>query len=126
MAKDEEFFAQQTRLVLGAMRARTAERFAAAKGIADPLPWIRERPITSVVAAAVGGAVAGFLMIPKAQAAPPKPRHHPLVAHLEVEMLRAIRPFLQSFAASAATSLIAMLHTDTGEPVRDKSETVPQ
>jgi hypothetical protein len=80
----------------------------------------------SVVAAAVGGAVAGFVLIPKGQAASPKAHHHPLVAHLEVEMLRAIRPFLQTFAASAATSLIAMLRTDVGKHAHEESGNMPQ
>jgi hypothetical protein len=132
MAKaSEDFFQQQTRWVLDAMKRRTLETVDSVKKNTDVRPWIRQRPTTSVLAAAAGGLVAGFLATPNRRAtearrakaveqalrhAGQQQRHHSFASHLETEVFRTLRPALRAFAASAAGMLFANVHMPFGQP----------
>ena len=82
MAKDmsrDNFFRQETQATLDAIKRRTLKIAGSLKTAGGLSPWIQQRPFTSVLAAAFGGLVTGYLIVPPRPQppvdAPPEPAH---------------------------------------------------
>ena len=120
----EDFFEQETRETRAALRNCLKESWESVERNTDIRPLIKQRPYVSILAAAAGGLVAGYLVTPPRRSpeeqrkrheqkqqnkARKKPSSHPMAGTL----LGALNPALRTFAATAAG---AMFHGAQNNP----------
>lgn len=124
----EDFFTEESRRARSALRQAVKEAGQSLQEKSDISPLVRQRPFISLAAAATGGAIAGFLMIPKRRTPEEKAKrrqdkqekkrqegqkeqklhkqeHQGILGLLQVQLMHALTPALRSFASSAAGSV---------------------
>lgn len=109
----EDFFQEQRRIAMQALRNSVVELGHAIRTESDLAPVIRKHPLSSIAAAAAGGLAFGYMIVPpRRRKAPrkerpaietqPKSEHHHFLQSLQDQVLHAITPMLRALAASAA------------------------
>lgn len=122
----DDFFQQEQKMAVQAMTNCCREAWEVMKQDTNINPLIRQRPLTSLAAAAVGGLVAGYLLTPPRGGRPKhddhdhhddehrggkkRKEHRGFLVTLEDELASAITPTLRTFAATTAGALFSGFH----------------
>jgi len=110
----DDFLREEMAAAKAAIRRLKSRAIYTVKRNTDVRPYIAERPFVSVLGAAAGGIVAGWLVTPRRKTPEEKQRmremrkskrHYRASDILLRQVLGAISPAIQAFAAATASSL---------------------
>ena len=131
----DDFFRQEQKMAIRAMVNCCSESWQTIEQDTNIEPLIRKRPMTSLAIAAAGGLAAGYLLTPSRRRKHDHDlhsngrthEHHNLLALLERQLVRAIVPVLQTFAATATNVALSDIHKGytNGQPPSEPAQASP-